>query len=143
MSGCAVDHIDAGGVTIWSISRARQYLFQGGSTAVAQPRYQWGGNRFGFSLTAWNFGRGGATDLAVGVPGDGPDAEPDARGCNLAALPPIAPEGEGTVQVLYGPLNLASTTNQKFSQTSSLPRADVIQLRGVAKQGDNFGRSLY
>jgi FG-GAP repeat len=142
VNGCPVDHIDAGAVTIWSISRGRQYLFQGGSSAIAQPRYQWGGNRFGFSLTAWNFGRGANADLAVGVPGDSPYTTPDNKGC-VTALPGIAPDGEGTVEVLYGPLDLASSANQRFSQSHVTARSGVIQLRGVAKKDDNFGRAVY
>lgn len=144
--GCAVDHVNAGAVSVFYLARnSGQHLFQGGSTAIAQPRYQWGHNNFGFSLTAWNFGRGANTDLAVGAPGDWAGAEPDAKGCDLTALPPRPPNGSGTVEILYGPLNLASSANRRLSQTtpSGFVQPGTLQLQGTTKAGDAFGRAVY
>jgi hypothetical protein len=118
-----------------------QFLFQGGDTAVAQPRYQCGGNRFGSSLTAWNFGAGPNTDLAVGVPREGGLGD-----CQLSVFSPCTitgvTVGPGAVEVLYGPLDLASGLNQKFHQTSDFPWSG-ISLQGVAEDGDGFAQTVY
>ena len=149
--GCQVDHVDAGSVTVlYSTSafgvakKSAQFLFQGGDTAIAQPRYQWGNNYFGFSLTAWNFGNGLNTDLAVGVPGDQLIGFGDEGSCPPPGLPtPRSGPGGGAVEVLYGPLNLAFGGNQQLRQTTSgsVPPG-TLRLRGTAQPNDGFGRAV-
>ncbi len=159
--GCTfLNNDDAGAVTVQYGSALSflfprsQFLFQGGDTAVAQPRFQYPINFFGSSLTAWNFGHGPNTDLAVGVPGDSLD--------NFGASPLVfglcfAPrdDGAGAVEVLYGQaggFNLfrslrmlriwASSLNQKFHQVTDFPTLG-ISLQGFAEEGDRFGQTLY
>jgi hypothetical protein len=150
---CFVDHEKAGAVNVILGSAVApaglnffrdgdQFLFQGGNTAIAQPRYQYPLHNFGFSLTAWNFGRGPNTDLAVGVPGDGLLGIGDSSH-NCGSLPPpfTSTPRAGSVEVLYGPLNLASSGNQKFNQTRG--GGSGISLQGVAESFDRFGRAAY
>lgn len=73
-------------------------------------------NHFGQSLTAWNFGKGSRTDLAVGSPGES--------------------NGSGCVGVFYGPLNLDSPDNQTWTQ-------DSPGIEDSEEPGDEFGRQLY
>ena len=91
------------------------------------------GDRFGSSLTAWNFGRndpfpGGTilratADLAIGVPYE------DIGGISNA----------GAVNVIYGSATsngLTANSNQFFSQ-------DTLNVPGSPETGDHFGASVY
>jgi hypothetical protein len=154
---CFQDHVNAGAVNVIyggpsfpvaGGSPPNQFLFQGGSTAIAQPRHQDDDQQFGYSLTAWNFGRGPNVDLAVGVPGDVLLASGDSSwkftSCGLLPpLPPLAPVPDaGAVEVLYGPLDLRSSANQKFRQGTSFTTRG-LSVGGTAEVGDRFGRVLY
>ena len=148
--GCMVDHVDAGSVTVLYSTlafgvakKSAQFLFQGGNTAIAQPRYQWGNNRFGFSLTAWKFGNGLNNDLAVGAPGDELKTWGDPGPCYTGFPFPREGPGGGAVEVLYGPLNLASSGNQKLHQNNPAVIPGALRLRGRAEPNDAFGRAVY
>jgi hypothetical protein len=80
------------------------------------------GDRFGYSLTAWDFGKntGGAkADLAIGVPGE-----------ELFTIPEV-----GMVQVLYGTGTGLSTTGNQFWHQANL--------QGTVEAGDQFGLAMY
>jgi hypothetical protein len=155
LGACFVDHRDAGAVNViyggpsFPVAGGappNQFLFQGGNTAIAQPRHQFHDQNFGYSLTAWNFGNGPNADLAVGVPGDGLLASGDGSFsfCGIPSpLPPIRNViGGGAVEVLYGRLDLRSSANQKFRQGLSVA-ARGLSVGGTAEQDDQFGRALY
>jgi len=75
------------------------------------------GDRFGFSMTAADFGNGPEDDLAIGSPYDSENA--------IVA--------SGSVNVIYGsPTGLTSTGNQRWLQDSP----GVI---GASETGDHFG----
>ena len=78
-------------------------------------------DRFGSSLTAWNFGNGAQADLAIGVPFEDVSGQQDA----------------GAVNVLYGsPTGLTFSRDQLWSQnTGGVP--------GASEAGDHFGKALY
>jgi hypothetical protein len=61
----------------------------------------------------------------------------------FSPLPPLPPvRGAGAVEVLYGPLNLSSSANQKFRQgTTFVTRG--LSVGGTAEPDDFFGRALY
>jgi hypothetical protein len=85
------------------------------------------GDKYGFALTAWNFGRSVHADLAIGVPFE--DLQQNASSPLQA--------NAGGVNVLYGsPNKLSSVSDQFWSQGSP----NVI---GVLEAGDTFGRALY
>jgi hypothetical protein len=153
--GSFVDNDDAGAVHVLYGSATgaggpglgtgnNQFLFQGGFSAVAFPRYQWPGALFGYSLSAWSFGSAGsAPDLAVGVPGDGlaTSGRRPPCGVDLPSPSSLNTRTTGAVEVLYSvPLagdafNLADRFNQKWSQN------DIAG--DGAELGDQFGRALY
>src|SRR5262249_52072989 len=152
------DHIDAGAVNVIYGSRlvtpnglserGNQFLFQGGDTAVAQPRYQYSHNHFGYSLTAWNFGGGLPlfTDLAVGVPGDGLLSQGDEINICLGPLPErTGYPRPGAVEVLYSHnrFDLAAFNNQKFHLAVSGPAIGIQLSAGFAEDGDSFGATVY
>ncbi len=78
-------------------------------------------DRFGSSLTAWNFGNGAQTDLAIGVPFEDVSGQPDA----------------GAVNVLYG-----SSTGLTFAR-DQLWHQDSPGIPGASEAGDHFGKALY
>ena len=79
------------------------------------------GDRFGQSLTAWNFGRSTQADLAIGVPFADVGTATDA----------------GLVFVVYGsPAGLTSAGLQAWTE-------DSPGLHNSAQTGDNFGLTLY
>jgi FG-GAP repeat len=83
------------------------------------------GERFGSSLTAWDFGNGFLADLAIGVP--------------FQAVGGFA--GAGAVNVIYGDNTafiaaLRAIGNQFWTQ-------DSANIEGVAEAGDQFGRTVY
>jgi hypothetical protein len=110
---------------------------------LGEGRTAEGGDRFGASLTAWNFGRNerrvvGPTpffqtfrtaDLAIGVPGE-----------DLAGLQAV-----GAVSVLYGHTidKLKVTGNQLWHQTrdSDTPTSD--EAGDQVEANDQFGSALY
>ncbi len=122
-----------------------QFLFAGGNNAQAQPKYQWAGALFGFSLTAWKF-RGAAfpSDLVIGAPGD-----PLLDSFPACFFPPT--EGQfGAVYVMPGPLNLSSSANRRFSQAyggvypfSSGGSSGTVSLQGTAEVNEHFGWNAY
>jgi hypothetical protein len=78
-------------------------------------------DRFGSSLTAWNFGNGTQADLAIGVPFEDVSGQQDA----------------GAVNVLYGSsTGLTFAGDQLWHQNSS-------GVPGAAEAGDHFGKALY
>jgi hypothetical protein len=82
------------------------------------------GDQFGFSLSAWNFGKSAHRDLAIGVPGKNITTD--------------TTKGDaGAVVVLYGSgSGLSSTDSQQWSQAS----AGILD---AADTDDRFGASLY
>jgi hypothetical protein len=83
------------------------------------------GERFGSSLTAWDFGNGFLADLAIGVP--------------FQVVGGAA--GAGAVNVIYGDNTsfiaaLRAIGNQFWTQDSE-------HIEGVAETGDQFGRTVY
>jgi len=78
-------------------------------------------DNFGSSLTAWNFGNGAETDLAIGVPFE------DVSGRKNA----------GAVNVLYGsPRGLTFALDQLWHQ-------DSPGIPGASEAEDHFGKALY
>jgi hypothetical protein len=95
---------------------SRQFLVQGreglfGTAEVA--------DRFGSVLTAWNWGRGGAADLAIGVPSE-------ALGTTLYA---------GVVQILYGATGGVGFGGQQLFDQGAFGLS--------VEAGDSFGSALY
>jgi hypothetical protein len=87
------------------------------------------GDQFGYSLSAWNYGRGPQADLAIGVPFE------DLFSSNFGAQQIDA----GAVNVIYGSsTGLATTSNgpQLWTQDSS----GILDL---SEAGDRFGEVLY
>ena len=78
-------------------------------------------DRFGSSLTAWNFGNGTQADLAIGVPFEDVSGQQDA----------------GAVNVLYG-----SGTGLTFSR-DQLWHQSSPGVPGAPEAGDHFGKALY
>jgi len=89
------------------------------------------GDRFGTTLTAWNFGKFSKTDLAIGVPGE------DISGITDA----------GAVNVVYGLFLTQDVQLNPFvgldATGDQLWHQDAPGVPDVAEQGDQFGRSLY
>jgi disulfide bond formation protein DsbB len=96
--------------------------------------------RFGWALSAANFGKGPAADLAIGVPGElGPFSG--------------AEFGAGAVNVIYGTsgIGLTSSGNQRWSQGTPGVRGDPgfcdpgsycgVEFFGSALAAANFGKS--
>lgn len=83
------------------------------------------GERFGSSLTAWDFGNGFMADLAIGVPFQAVNGLP----------------GAGALNVIYADNTsfipaLRAIGNQFWTQ-------DSTDIEGVAEAGDQFGRTVY
>jgi hypothetical protein len=81
------------------------------------------GDRFGSSLTAWNFGKTPPADLAIGVPGED-----------------LTHGNQGAVNVLYGGGGRGGVLSATGSQ---FLHQDVPGMQGVGQPGDSFGRALY
>jgi hypothetical protein len=78
-------------------------------------------DRFGSSLTAWNFGNGTQADLAIGVPFEDVSGQRDA----------------GAINVLYGSsTGLTFARDQLWTQNSQ-------GVPGGSEAGDHFGKALY
>ena len=118
-----------------STTQARSVQFWNQDLAIGAGTAQTA-NRFGVTLTAWNFGRNEAAqpcnplcflfpsaDLAVGVPFE------TVAGVNDA----------GAVDVLYG--SITSVGNGLRSTGSAVFSADNLGLGGIA--GARFGAALY
>jgi len=87
------------------------------------------GDQFGYSLSAWNYGRTPQADLAIGVPFE------DVFSSNFGTQQGDA----GAVNIIYGsPVGLAANSNgpQFWTQDSS----GILDL---AEAGDHFGEALY
>ena len=87
------------------------------------------GDQFGYSLSAWNYGRTPQADLAIGVPFE------DVFSSNFGTQQGDA----GAVNIIYGsPVGLAATSNgpQFWTQDSS----GILDL---SEAGDHFGEALY
>jgi hypothetical protein len=98
-------------------TRSPQHITQ--SSTLGDPIEA--GDRFGTALSAWNFGRSSARDLAVGVPREDVGTAQDA----------------GLVHVIYGSsTGLTTTGNQVWRQgAGGLPDA--------AEANDHFGEAVY
>jgi hypothetical protein len=84
-------------------------------------------DRFGTSLTAWNFGRGGRTDLAIGVPFE--DIADPVLFVNRA--------NAGMVNVIYGSVaGLTASGSQTWHQGKD-------GVPGVLEANDRFGAAVY
>ncbi len=119
-----VDVIYGSSAGLSATSRPPQAWRLGMPGIVSQPAPN---DLFGYSLTAWNFGRNEATvataDLAVGIPFRNVDGRSNA----------------GAVQVLYGSARangLSSANNQLWTQSSA-------GVPGGPETGDGFGQALY
>ena len=85
------------------------------------------GDQFGFALSAWNYGHGSQSDLAIGVPFE------DV----VSVLDGTQQVDAGAVNVIYGSsIGLRATDNQFWHQ-------DSPGIRDVAQPGDRFGSTLY
>lgn len=106
---------------------AHQFLHEdvaGFSSAVAA------GDRFGTSLTAWNFGNGVQADLIIGVPFETVNAV-------LSPLIVVPIADAGAVHAVYGSTaGLSTGTAQFWSQNSS----GILE---EAEASDQFGLALY
>jgi len=95
-----------------------------GVTDVAEP-----GDQFGYALSAWNFGSGGFSDLAIGVPFE------DIVSASTGTLQLDA----GAVNVIYGNLTGLNAT--------AIPvdfwHQDSPGINDTAQPGDRFGNALY
>lgn len=88
------------------------------------------GDQFGYALSAWNFGKGGQSDLAVGVPFE--DLISVSTGTQQVDA--------GAVILIYGnPAGLDATV----IQPAQFWHQDTSGINDVAQPGDNFGRALY
>ncbi len=86
------------------------------------------GDQFGYALSAWNYGRGNQSDLAIGVPFE------DV----VSALDGTQQVDAGAVNVIYGSATtgLSATGNQFWHQ-------DSPGIFDTAQPGDRFGSTLY
>ncbi|HEV8394625.1 MAG TPA: hypothetical protein VGQ37_10140 [Vicinamibacterales bacterium] len=99
-------------------STGRQYWYQSGAGVAGDSET---GDRFGYTLSAWNFGNGAHPDLAIGVPFEDVSGRAEA----------------GAVNVLYGSaLGLTTAGNQLWHQGSP-------DIGGDPEAWDRFGLSLY
>jgi len=86
------------------------------------------GDQFGYSLSAWNYGRDDRSDLAIGAPFE-----------DLPAAG-VTQTDAGAVIVIYGTAaGLTATT----ANPAQLWHQDVSGVNDVLQQGDRFGHSLY
>lgn len=92
------------------------------------------GDRFGASLTAWNFGRTAQADLAIGVPDEDILV---SLGGTLGQIQVELRADAGQVRVIYGSAGgLTVTGAQVFSQNSA-------GIPDTVEAGDRFGAAVY
>ena len=114
---------DAGSINILygspnGLSATGNQLWHQNTTGILGVSEQ--GDRFGHSLAAGNFGRGGRDDVAVGVPGEDIGSVIDA----------------GSVNILYGSGNgLRANNNSNWHQ-------GLFGMVGTLEAGDEFGSAL-
>jgi hypothetical protein len=88
------------------------------------------GDEFGYALSAWNYGEGSQSDLAIGVPFE--DLLSASTGTQQADA--------GAVIVIYGSsTGLAATSTTR----AELWHQDVTGINDSAQVGDQFGFALY
>ena len=93
------------------------------------------GDRFGWSLTAWNFGKGGQADLAIGVPfEDFPVSGTSQPAANAGGVNVIYGSPPGSTQSASN--GLTTLGDQFWSQASP-------GVPGGVESGDSFGQALY
>ncbi len=99
---------------------------------IAEP-----GDCFGWSLIAWNFGRGSQADLAVGVPFEGVQK-------NFAPPGTIVTQA-GAVNVIYGspPGTTLDAANGLTSDGNQFWTAGSAGIPSADQAGANFGMALY
>jgi len=86
------------------------------------------GDQFGFALSAWNFGSGGASDLAIGIPFE-----------DIVSATGRRQADAGAVIVIYGSVvGLNPTTRAAQFWHQNAPG-----IKDEAQSGDRFGNSLY
>lgn len=96
-----------------------------GVPEVAEP-----GDQFGYSLSAWNYGKGGQSDLAIGVPFE------DIISISTGTLQ----VDSGAVTLIYGaPTGLSATA----TNPAELWHQDSPGIKDAAQTGDRFGNALY
>ena len=94
------------------------------------PDFVEGGDQFGYALSAWNYGFGRESDLAIGVP--------------FEDLSPLDPSvtiqlDAGAVTVIYGSPGGLSTS----AHAAQLWTQDSPGIRDSVEGGDRFGEALY
>jgi hypothetical protein len=123
------DIIDAGAVNVIygavdGLTAAGNQFFHQNSSGIEETAENF--DYFGNSLTAWNFGKGQQTDLAVGVPFEDIKTALGAQITNA-----------GLVNVIYGSdTGLTGAGDQVWSQGST-------GVPGVLEANDFFGNTLY
>ena len=85
-------------------------------------------DRFGFSLSAWDFGNGTQADLAIGAPLE-----------DLVGARQVPITDTGAVTVIYGNLSGLNAT----ARPAQLWHRNVTGIVDTAQPGDQFGRVLY
>jgi hypothetical protein len=85
-------------------------------------------DRFGYALSAWDFGNGTQSDLAIGSPLE------DLVGARQSTI-----ADSGTVTVVYGNLSGLNAT----ARPAQLWHRNVLGIEDTAQAGDQFGRLLY
>jgi hypothetical protein len=91
---------------------------------VAEP-----GDQFGYALSAWNYGHGRESDLAIGVPFE------DIVSASTGTLQVDA----GAVNVIYGNLSGLNAT----ARPAQFWHQDSPGISDAAQTGDRFGSALY
>jgi hypothetical protein len=91
---------------------------------VAEP-----GDQFGYALSAWNYGNGRESDLAIGVPFE------DIVSASTGTLQLDA----GAVNVIYGNLSGLNAT----ARPAQFWHQDTSGINDAAQPGDRFGSALY
>ena len=87
------------------------------------------GDQFGYALSAWNYGKGAQSDLAIGVPFE------DLTSSNGAQV-----ADAGAVIVVYG---TSAGLDATAASQAQLWHQDVSGVNDAAQSGDRFGHSLY
>ena len=93
------------------------------------------GDRFGAVLTAWNFGRTGQADLAIGVPEE--DIVVSLGGTLEGGITLENRVNAGNVRVVYGSTTGLTTTGAQTWSQNSTGIPDSVEA------GDRFGASVY
>jgi hypothetical protein len=122
-----IDYVDSGGFNLLTgyggglTTDPNNFFFAKDTNHTNAPCCMDFNAHFGESLTAWNFGKGSKTDLAVGLTGGHYFGEQYVG---------------GAVGIFYGPLKEDSTQNETWNQ-------DSPGILGTAEEGDQFGITLY